>query len=169
MTGTESWKRAAVIAALVFLGGAGGAMLLNRPSNDASAKQRFSKDTLEIVTASGSRKLEVERAVSREEQAYGLMYRTRLADDHGMLFEHPQPAEIRMWMRNTYIPLDMVFIRADGVIHRIAANAEPLSETVIESNGPVTGVLELAGGAAARLGLKAGDQVRHGHFTPEKP
>jgi hypothetical protein len=70
-----------------------------------------------------------------------------------------------MWMRNTYIPLDMVFIRPDGTVHRIAAMTEPLSETTIASGGDVSAVLELNGGAAARLGLKVGDKVRHGHFT----
>lgn len=168
MTNAGSLKWAAAVAALILLGGMLGAMLLSRPPPDASAQQRFRKDTLEIETGSGSRKLDVELAVSHEEQAYGLMYRTSLADEHGMLFMHPKAADIRMWMRNTYIPLDMVFIRADGTIHRIAPNAEPLSETVIESNGLVTAVLELAGGAAARLGLKAGDQVRHAHFKTEK-
>jgi hypothetical protein len=69
-----------------------------------------------------------------------------------------------MWMRNTYIPLDMVFIRADGTVHRIEAMTEPHSEEIIASKGPVTGVLEIAGGAAARMGLKPGDTVRHRHF-----
>ena len=69
-----------------------------------------------------------------------------------------------MWMRNTYISLDMLFIRADGVIHRIEANTEPFSERVIASRGPVAAVLELKGGSAARLGLKPGDRVRHPLF-----
>ena len=69
-----------------------------------------------------------------------------------------------MWMRNTYISLDMVFIRADGVIHRIEARTEPMSERIISSEGPVAAVLELAGGAAERLGLKPGDRVRHSIF-----
>ncbi len=74
-----------------------------------------------------------------------------------------------MWMRNTYIPLDMVFIRPDGVIHRIEARTEPMSERIINSDGPVSAVLELAGGAAERLGIKAGDRVRYPLFAAGKP
>ena len=95
----------------------------------------------------------------------GLMFRTSLADDTGMLFPSATPREANMWMRNTYIPLDMVFIRADGTIHRIEAMTEPLSEAIIPSNGEVLAVLELAGGAATRLGLKPGDHVRHRIFA----
>jgi uncharacterized protein len=87
-----------------------------------------------------------------------------LPDGAGMLFPSPAPREVSMWMRNTYIPLDMVFIRADGVIHRIEPMTEPLSENIVASNGPVLAVLELAGGAASRLGLKAGDVVRYRLF-----
>ena len=85
-----------------------------------------------------------------------------------MLFPYPVPQEVTMWMRNTYVPLDMIFIRADGVIHRIAERTEPFSERTIASQGPVTAVLELAGGAARRLGLKAGDRVIHPHFQPAR-
>ncbi len=74
-----------------------------------------------------------------------------------------------MWMRNTYISLDMVFIRDDGVIHRIEARTEPLSERIISAGGQVSAVLELAGGAAERLGIKAGDRVRHPVFDAAKP
>ena len=70
-----------------------------------------------------------------------------------------------MWMHNTYIPLDMLFIRADGVIHRIEVKAEPLSDRVIASGGPTAAVLELAGGAAERLGIKSGDRVWHPAFN----
>ena len=83
-----------------------------------------------------------------------------------MLFFYETPQEITMWMRNTYIPLDMVFIRADGTVHRIEARTEPLSENIIASRGDVTACLELAGGAAERLGLKPGDRVEHRFFKP---
>jgi uncharacterized membrane protein (UPF0127 family) len=91
-----------------------------------------------------------------------------LADTSGMLFFYDTPQEITMWMRNTYIPLDMVFIRADGVVHRIEARTEPLSENIVASRGDVTACLELAGGAAERLGLKPGDKVEHRFFKPAK-
>lgn len=125
----------------------------------------MSVETLEIVSAAGVRTFQIEVARTEEQQAKGLMFRTALADDHGMLFPHDRPREVAMWMRNTYIPLDMVFISAGGKIHRIAERTEPLSEKIIRSQGEVAGVLELAGGAAERLGLKPGDQVRHALFN----
>jgi uncharacterized protein len=124
-------------------------------------------ESLELVTAGGRKTLQVEIADTPSKQALGLMYRTALADDRGMLFVHSGPRELTMWMRNTYIPLDMVFIKADGTVHRIEAKTEPLSETVIASKGDVVAVLELAGGAAERLGLKSGDMIVHPHFKPQ--
>ncbi|MEZ5774581.1 MAG: DUF192 domain-containing protein [Hyphomicrobiaceae bacterium] len=100
-----------------------------------------------------------EIAANDKERALGLMYRTELAADAGMLFVYDGPQEIHMWMRNTYIPLDMVFIGADQRVHRIASDAEPFSERIIASEGPVTAVLELNAGTAERLGLKPGDTV----------
>lgn len=121
-------------------------------------------EKLELVTASGVVTLDVELADTPARQALGLMYRTSLPDRYGMLFTNDPPRESSMWMRNTYIPLDMVFIRADGTVHRIAEMTEPHSEEVISSNGPVAAVLEIAGGSARKLGLKPGDTVRHRHF-----
>ncbi|MDX2309670.1 MAG: DUF192 domain-containing protein [Hyphomicrobium sp.] len=121
-------------------------------------------EPLVIVTAGGRRSFTVEIADEPAEQSLGLMYRTALAAGTGMLFVHPKPKELAMWMRNTYIPLDMVFIRADGIVHRIASNTEPMSETLIPSKGLVTGVLEIGGGEAQRLGIKPGDKVEHRLF-----
>ena len=129
---------------------------------EAGAAQAMEK--LELVTSAGVRVIEVEVARTVDQQAKGLMFRTTLADDHGMLFPHDKPREVSMWMRNTYIPLDMVFISTDGTVHRIAERTEPLSEKIISSQGEVAAVLELAGGAAERLGLKVGDKVRHAMF-----
>ena len=128
------------------------------------AKRAAHEERLELVTASGVHVLDVEIAATPETQALGLMYRTSLPDTKGMLFPHSEPREVSMWMRNTYIPLDMVFIRADGTVHRIEARTEPLSERIISSNGPISAVLEIAGGNAERLGLKPGDKVRHPSF-----
>ena len=122
------------------------------------------RETLTLVTSAGERKIDIEVADTAEEKALGLMFRTALPDDQGMLFPYAPAQEITMWMRNTYIPLDMVFIRPDGIVHRIEVRTEPLSEKVIASAGDVAGVLELAGGAAERLGVKAGDRVLHPHF-----
>ncbi|MFQ5784459.1 MAG: DUF192 domain-containing protein [Alphaproteobacteria bacterium] len=119
----------------------------------------FPRAGLVIVTAGGERRFEVEIARTPETRARGLMYRTELARDAGMLFVYQSEGEVRMWMKNTFIPLDMLFIARDGRIHRIAARTTPLSERVIASEGPVQGVLELAGGSAERLGIEPGDRV----------
>ena len=126
------------------------------------------RETLKLLTAQGTHVIDVEITESLEEKAQGLMFRTRLSDKSGMLFFYETPQEVTMWMRNTYIPLDMVFIRADGVVHRIEAHTVPLSEDIIASRGDVTACLELAGGAAERLGLKSGDRVEHRYFQPGK-
>ena len=94
------------------------------------------------------------------------MFRRYLPDDRGMLFDFGKDEVVQMWMKNTYIPLDMVFVGRDGRVVSIAADTEPLSERTISSGGPVTGVIELNAGAAAKMGLKVGDQVRHPMFKP---
>lgn len=129
-----------------------------------SADAKMRRETLALVTGAAEHVIQVEVTSTPEEKAMGLMFRTSLADDAGMLFPYTPPQEATMWMRNTYISLDMVFIRADGIIHRIAANTEPFSERVIASRGTVAAVLELKAGSAARLGLKPGDRVRHPLF-----
>ncbi len=134
------------------------------PAAGSEASTPLSVETLEITTSAGVRTFQIEVARTQEQQAKGLMFRTALPDDHGMLFPHDKPREVTMWMRNTYIPLDMVFINADGKIRRIAERTEPLSEKIISSQGEVAAVLELAGGAAERLGVKPGDTVRHAVF-----
>lgn len=130
----------------------------------AHARMRLDHLTIEAAGGGAPRTFEIEVAVSDQEKALGLMFRTKLGDGEGMLFSYGAAQVITMWMRNTYIPLDMVFIRADGVIQRIELRAEPLSERVISSGAPVSAVLELAGGASERLGIKAGDKVRHTIF-----
>ncbi len=133
--------------------------------SDAEARN-FRRDTLTLLTAGGEKKIDIEVADNDADKAMGLMFRTTLADTAGMLFPYTPPQEIGMWMKNTYIPLDMVFIRADGIVHRIEVRTTPLSEAVISSGGIVSAVLELAGGAAERLGLRAGDRIVHPHFKP---
>jgi len=101
----------------------------------------------------------VEVARSPEEQAQGLMFRDSLAPDRGMIFPYETPQPIAFWMKNTLIPLDMVFIGPDRRISGIAENTVPLSLDPVPSPGPVSAVLEIAGGRSAQLGLKPGDQV----------
>jgi uncharacterized membrane protein (UPF0127 family) len=129
---------------------------------------RIDRLTIEPAQGGAARAFDIEIASSDQEKALGLMFRTQLGDSEGMLFPYGKPTEVTMWMRNTYIPLDMVFIRADGVIHRIEVRAEPLSDRIISSGGPVSAVLELAGGAAERLGIKPGDRVGYALFGATK-
>ena len=123
-------------------------------------------ETLEIVTAGGTRSVQVEIAKDDAARQRGLMYRRFMPSEHGMLFEFEREAPQSFWMKNTYIPLDMIFISQTGVVTNIVANAEPLSERVIPSGPPCAAVLELNGGAAAAMGMKVGDIVRHPFFKP---
>ncbi|MBX9588883.1 MAG: DUF192 domain-containing protein [Hyphomonadaceae bacterium] len=126
------------------------------------------REALKLHTARGVHVIKTEITETQEEKSLGLMFRTSLADDAGMLFFYDTPQQVTMWMRNTYIPLDMVFIRADGIVHRIEAWTQPFSETIISSGANVVACLELAGGAAERLGLKPGDRVEHPLFKPKR-
>lgn len=120
---------------------------------------------LTLVTASGRHVYGVELALTPEMQARGLMYRREMAADHGMLFDFREPKEAHFWMRNTFIPLDIIFIAGNGRVHRIAADTEPLSDTIVPSEGPVRAVLELNAGTAAAIGLAPGDLVEHPVFA----
>jgi uncharacterized membrane protein (UPF0127 family) len=114
---------------------------------------------LEIRSATGTHRFTVEVARTPDEQAQGLMFRETLAADEGMIFPFPRPRVASFWMRNTLIPLDMIFVRADGTIARVAANTVPHSEDGVSSGEPVAAVLEIRGGRAAELGITEGDRV----------
>ena len=116
---------------------------------------------LEIVTRNGVQVFSVEMATTEEEKQTGLMYRKELADGKGMLFDFKPEQEVSMWMKNTYVSLDMIFIRADGRILRIAENTEPLSTKIISSQGPARAVLEVVAGTAQKYGIRPGDRVGH--------
>ena len=130
----------------------------------AGAQVTFQQTPLEIESEAGTHAFRVELAATPEQRRQGLMFRERLEAGHGMLFDFGRTAPATMWMRNTYIPLDMLFIDADGVIQRIAADTTPLSDDVISSGGPVRAVLELPAGTSADLGIEAGDRVVHEMF-----
>jgi len=117
------------------------------------------RQTLEIASKSGVHVFSVEIADNDAERAKGLMYRKELPEGQGMLFDFHRDQEVSFWMQNTYIPLDMIFIRGDGRISRIEENTEPLSTRLIPSRGPVRAVLEVIGGTARKLGLGPGDRV----------
>ena len=123
-------------------------------------------EALEIATSAGPHAFQVEIAKDDASRERGLMDRRYMAPNHGMLFEFDRDAPATFWMKNTYIPLDMIFIARTGVVMHIVASAEPLSERVIPSGGPCAAVLELNGGTAAAIGLKVGDKVRHPFFKP---
>jgi uncharacterized protein len=120
---------------------------------------------LEIVTKTGVHVFSVEMATTEQEKETGLMYRKELADGKGMLFDFTPEQEVSMWMKNTYISLDMIFIRADGRILRIAENTEPMSTRIIPSNGLAKGVLEVIAGTAQKYGIQPGDRVGHPLFN----
>ena len=120
--------------------------------------------SLEIVSKSGVHVFAVEIATTEQERETGLMYRKELAEGRGMLFDFTPQQQVSMWMKNTFIPLDMIFIRADGRILRIAENTEPQSEKIISSGGLAKGVLEVIGGTARKYGIEAGDKVAHPLF-----
>ncbi|WP_420130988.1 DUF192 domain-containing protein [Rhodopseudomonas sp.] len=126
--------------------------------------QAAKMETLEIATQTGVHVFSVEIATTEKERETGLMYRKELADGQGMLFDFRPEQQVSMWMKNTYISLDMIFIRADGRILRIAENTEPMSTRIIASGGPVAGVLEVAAGTAKKLGIAPGDRVGHPLF-----
>lgn len=160
-------KRAAWWAALSFilLAYSLGQELYSSSSFFLQAEPLETKlEKLKLVTAQGVQELGVEIARTPQEQATGLMFRRQLAIHQGMLFIHEKPKEVSMWMRNTYISLDMVFIKAEGTVHRIEEKTEPLSEEVISSHGPVIAVLEISSGSAQRYGLKPGDKIISSFF-----
>jgi hypothetical protein len=120
---------------------------------------------LEIVTRNGVQVFAVEMATTEEEKTTGLMYRKELPDGKGMLFDFTPEQEVSMWMKNTFISLDMIFIRADGRILRIAENTEPQSTKIISSGGPAKGVLEVIAGTAKKYGIQPGDRIGHPLFN----
>ncbi|MGE0062810.1 MAG: DUF192 domain-containing protein [Xanthobacteraceae bacterium] len=122
------------------------------------------RTTIEIASRTGVHLFSVEFVDNDKDRAQGLMYRKSLPEGQGMLFDFGREQDVAMWMKNTYIPLDMMFIRGDGRILRIAENTTPLSERIIASGGPVRAVLEVIGGTAQKLGIAPGDRVAHPMF-----
>ena len=124
----------------------------------------FDKSKLSVITSTGQKNFEVEMAVSDQQQSQGLMYRRSMAANAGMLFDYGALRHIQMWMKNTYIPLDMIFIGPKGKIKKIVERTIPHSESIISSNGRARAVLELNSGTVSRLGIKTGDTVIHSIF-----
>jgi uncharacterized membrane protein (UPF0127 family) len=140
----------ALVALFLLLAGLGPAL----------AEETFQEGQLSIVTQGGARHaFTVELALTPRQRAQGLMNRRSMAADRGMLFSFGETRQVLMWMKNTYLPLDMLFIDEGGAIRTIREKAEPLSEAIIDSRVPVAYVLELNGGTARKLGIRTGDRV----------
>jgi len=154
---------AGLAAALLFP--AAGLAVPSPAAAQATAGQPASAlESLAIVSGDKRHAFQVEVMRTPEQRARGLMHRRYLPADRGMLFDFERVEPVAMWMENTFIPLDMLFIRADGTIVRIAENTEPLSRRTIPSGEPVLSVLEINGGISRTLGIKAGDRIEHALF-----
>ena len=125
---------------------------------------KLKTESLEILTKTRIRVFNVEIAETAEQQRVGLMFRKEVPDGEGMLFDFGQSRPVAMWMQNTIVSLDMIFIRADGTIANIARATKPYSLETVESQGYVKAVLEVVAGAADRYGIAAGDKVSHRIF-----
>ncbi len=160
MTITTISRAAAALAVISMVAGC----TANNPAGSASSEQPTVTIPLDIKSANGQHQFVVELASTEGAQERGLMYRTDIAHDGGMLFApYPPsgpPREARFWMKNTPSPLDIIFIRSDGSIAHIAENTTPFSEAPIPSGEPVAAVLELRGGRTAELGIAEDDIVR---------
>jgi uncharacterized membrane protein (UPF0127 family) len=127
----------------------------------AACDQFAGENVATLHTATGDWRFTVEIADTDSERAQGLMYRQELAPDAGMLFDFEEERPVAFWMQNTLIPLDMIFIAADGTVRSFHERARPLDPTSIPSGAPVRFVLEIPGGRAAEIGLAVGDRLEH--------
>jgi len=125
---------------------------------------KFERSSLVIVTAAREIKFDIDMATTEPQREHGLMFRKQLGAYEGMLFDFFREQPVAFWMKNTLIPLDMVFIAADGTVRHVHANAVPMSTDTIPSEAAVRAVLEINGGTARLLGIKPGDKVKHPIF-----
>lgn len=149
------------LAAVFALSGPATALPRQDPGHCKGQAEIRPLDPLQVVTARGTYKFTVEVAKSPRQREFGLMCRKAIASDRGMLFLFPTPDLLAFWMRNTLIPLDIIYIGADGRVVSMVQNAQPLNETPLPSAGPAVAVLELGAGRAAQMGLLPGDRVTH--------
>ena len=154
-SGTRLGRRLLLAAPVALMAGRGLAQ---------NAGVTFPRSSLVVVTGGRELKFDVDLALNDSQRSHGLMFREKLGPYEGMLFDFHQEAPVSFWMKNTLIPLDMVFIAADGTVRHVHANAVPLSTDSIPSQFPVRAVLEINGGSARLLGIKPGDKVKHPIF-----
>lgn len=133
---------------------------------DSAKAQTLATSPLTITSGKNTFKFTVELAARPEERNIGLMHRAHMDSKHGMIFDFQDEQKVRFWMRNTFIPLDMVFIKSNGRIVAILKNVQPHDETPVGPNEAIQAVLELVGGTSDLLGLKVGDTVSHAIFKP---
>lgn len=124
-------------------------------------------EELTLHTSTGDYRFNVDVVDTPESRAQGLMYVTELADDAGMLFDFKEERDVSFWMRNTFIPLDMIFVGADGLVRNVHVNARPHDVTSIPSDGPVQYVLEIPGGRSVEIGLQPGDRMEHDRIAAD--
>lgn len=148
--------RASMLAGLI--------LALFSPGVMHAAAAKSALEPLEILTATGVHKFQVEVARTPKERERGLMERRSMPRDQGMMFDFHMEQPVSMWMKNTYIPLDMIFVSQQGRVTGVAENTVPMSETIIPSGPPAYAVIEFNAGVAHDIGLKAGDEVRHSAF-----
>lgn len=153
---------------LLILLCAAGVAADSKPSPTADLDKEFGRSSLQIATPDS--KLHTFRvwvADSESRRQRGLMFVKHMDDDAGMLFIYPQTQPIAMWMKNTHLALDMLFVSSDGRVHRVVENTTPMSLDTISSDGNVSAVIELNAGTAARLKIRPGAQVIHPAFSPQ--
>jgi len=162
---THAIKRLLLAAALSFSPLAGGCAGFPAYA-DPAPQPPGPTEPLTIVQPGGKTlTFQVELADTPEKSELGLMYRKEMAKDHGMIFDFGPPRETQMWMKNTFIPLDMVFFDNTGLVTSIVENARPFSERLIDPGIPVRGVIEFNGGVVKAMGIKPGDKVQHKIFS----
>ncbi len=161
MTGDSIHKILLLLVLAILIGT--GIFLWGAPQSSGPV---FPHDTMIIQRADGKQlPFNIEIASTPAQTQYGLMFRRSMPEDAGMLFLFAPEQAVSFWMKNTYIPLDMLFVHGDGTIGKIVTHAQPFDLATINSDEPIRGVVEINGGMADRLGLKSGDKVLFKGFS----
>ena len=158
-----NFERPLIAILLLLVLGLAASQVTDTPIGSAG-QDRLTEGQLIVATADGEHRFTIEMAVTPKEISRGLMFRREMAADAGMLFDYGAEKPVSFWMKNTYLPLDMIFVRANGVIASIAERTVPESLTPVPSRVAVRAVLEVNAGTVDRLGIKTGDRILHSIF-----